>query len=138
MINIVNGKDIAFTDYLLDEKEVTAAIENYVFTNGRPITRSMLAWWMYQDEDQVLIDGAQKLEIEHIFARKRQENEKTLKDKNNLEKLGNKVLLEEGINIVLLITVFRTRLNITKDSLQIAAKRRMPQRIMSFLLWQIR
>lgn len=94
-----NGKDIAFTDYLLDEKEVTAAIENYVFTNGRPITRSMLAWWMYQDEDQVLIDGAQKLEIEHIFARKRQENEKTLKDKNNLEKLGNKVLLEEGINI---------------------------------------
>ena len=99
MINIVNGKDIAFTDYLLDEKEVTAAIENYVFTNGRPITRSMLAWWMYQDEDQVLIDGAQKLEIEHIFARKRQENEKTLKDKNNLEKLGNKVLLEEGINI---------------------------------------
>lgn len=62
-------------------------------------TRSMLAWWMYQDEDQVLIDGAQKLEIEHIFARKRQENEKTLKDKNNLEKLGNKVLLEEGINI---------------------------------------
>lgn len=61
MINIVNGKDIAFTDYLLDEKEVTAAIENYVFTNGRPITRSMLAWWMYQDEDQVLIDGARNL-----------------------------------------------------------------------------
>lgn len=117
-----NGKDIAFTDYLLDEKEVTAAIENYVFTNGRPITRSMLAWWMYQDEDQVLIDGAQKLEIEHIFARKRQENEKTLKDKNNLEKLGNKVLLEEGINIRASDYRFRTRLNITKDSLQIAAK----------------
>ena len=86
MINIVNGKDIAFTDYLLDEKEVTAAIENYVFTNGRPITRSMLAWWMYQDEDQVLIDGAQKLEIEHILLANVKKNEKTLKDKNNLEK----------------------------------------------------
>ena len=34
---------------------------------------------------------------------------------------------------MLLITVFRTRLNITKDSLQIAAKRRMPQRIIELL-----
>lgn len=133
-----NGKDIAFTDYLLDEKEVTAAIENYVFTNGRPITRSMLAWWMYQDEDQVLIDGAQKLEIEHIFARKRQENEKTLKDKNNLEKLGNKVLLEEGINIRASDYRFSDKIKYYKGFTTDSGKRRMPQRIMSFLLWQIR
>lgn len=99
MINIVNGKEIAFTDYLLDEKEVKAAIENYVFTNGRPITKSMLAWWMYLDPNQELMHGKQKLEIEHIFARNRQEKEKTLVDNNNLEKLGNKALLEEQINI---------------------------------------
>lgn len=99
MIRIVNGQEISFADYLLDQNEVSSAIRNYVFTNGRPITKSILAWWMYQDDNQVLLSTSQKLEIEHIFARKRQENENTLSDKNNLEKLGNKALLEEGINI---------------------------------------
>lgn len=99
MIRIVNGQKISFADYLLDQNEVSSAIRNYVFTNGRPITKSILAWWMYQDDNQVLLSTSQKLEIEHIFARKRQENENTLSDKNNLEKLGNKALLEEGINI---------------------------------------
>lgn len=99
MIRIVNGQEISFADYLLDQNEVSSAIRNYVFTNGRPITKSILAWWMYQDDNQVLLSTSQKLEIEHIFARKRQEIEKTLTDKNNLEKLGNKALLEEGINI---------------------------------------
>lgn len=99
MIRIVNGQEISFADYLLDQNEVSSAIRNYVFTNGRPITKSILAWWMYQDDNQVLLSTSQKFEIEHIFARKRQEIEKTLIDKNNLEKLGNKALLEEGINI---------------------------------------
>ena len=99
MINIVNGKDISFNEYLLNENEVDTAIRNYIFTNGRPITKSMLAWWMYQDSDQELINSAVKLEIEHIYPKKRQENEKSLSDKNNLEKLGNKALLEENINI---------------------------------------
>ena len=38
-------------------------------------------------------------EIEHIYARKRQEIEKSLSDDNKLESLGNKVLLESRINI---------------------------------------
>ena len=38
-------------------------------------------------------------EIEHIYAKKRQEIEKALKNKKNLEALGNKVLLEKRINI---------------------------------------
>ena len=99
MINIVNGVDISFTDYLLNEKEVNNGIRNYIFTNGRPITKSMLAWWMYQNPKQELIDINIKLEIEHIYPKKRQENEHSLSDKNVLEKLGNKALLEEKINI---------------------------------------
>lgn len=99
MISIVHGDDISFKDYLLDEREVSTAIENYVFSNGRPITKSMLTWWMYKHKDQPLISRTQKLEIEHIFPRKRQENEKTLQDNNSIEKLGNKALLEEEINI---------------------------------------
>ena len=74
-------------------------LANYEFTNQRPITKSILAWWAYIDEKQPLIPLDTTLEIEHIFSRQRQANEKTLKDKNNLESLGNKALLEKGINI---------------------------------------
>lgn len=28
---------------------------NYSFTNGRPITKSMLAWWAFHDEKQDLL-----------------------------------------------------------------------------------
>lgn len=39
------------------------------------------------------------LEIEHVFARNRQLNEKSLTNPRNLEALGNKALLEKRINI---------------------------------------
>ena len=99
MINIVNGNSVEFEDYKFEKHVVKNAFENYVFTNGRPITKSMLAWWCYQDKDQKLIPIDTVLEIEHIFSRKRQDNEKSLKDKNSLESLGNKALLEKTINI---------------------------------------
>lgn len=41
----------------------------------------------------------QILEIEHIYSKKRQENENSLKEKSSLESLGNKALLEKNINI---------------------------------------
>ena len=99
MINIVNGNAVEFAEYKFEKHVVKNALENYVFTNGRPITKSMLAWWCYQDKDQKLIPVDTVLEIEHIFSRKRQDNEKSLKDKNSLESLGNKSLLEKTINI---------------------------------------
>lgn len=99
MIKIVNGEEISFEEYLLKENEVDTSIRNYIFTNGRPITKSMLAWWMFQNEDQELMNLDTKLEIEHIYSKKRQENGNYLSDKSNIEKLGNKALLEEHINI---------------------------------------
>ena len=39
------------------------------------------------------------MEIEHIYARSRQDKEQSLKDIHNLEALGNKALLEKRINI---------------------------------------
>jgi uncharacterized protein with ParB-like and HNH nuclease domain len=99
MIEIVNGRTVDFAEYRFEETAVRNALENYVFTNGRPITKSMLAWWAYTDSNQTVIPLDTVLEIEHIYSRKRQENEKGLKDKNNLESLGNKALLEKCINI---------------------------------------
>lgn len=99
MINIVNDQPVRFTDYKFDQDAVRNALENYVFTNGRPITKSILAWWLYTKEGQELISLDTTLEIEHIYPKKRQENENTLETKSNLESLGNKALLEKSINI---------------------------------------
>ena len=99
MIEIVNERPVDFSEYKFDVAAVRNVIENYVFTNGRPITKSMLAWWAYNEEKQQLIPLDVTLEIEHIFSRKRQENERSLIDKNSLESLGNKALLEKSINI---------------------------------------
>jgi len=99
MIEIVNERPVDFSEYKFDVAAVRNVIENYVFTNGRPITKSMLAWWAYNEEKQQLIPLDVTLEIEHIFSRKRQENERSLTDKKSLESLGNKALLEKSINI---------------------------------------
>ena len=99
MINVVNNKRVTFDDYKFDEDSVRLALESYQFTNGRPITKSMLAWWMYTNNKQDILLLDTKLEIEHIYSRKRQENENGLADKWSLESLGNKALLEKAINI---------------------------------------
>ena len=52
-----------------------------------------------QDDNQDRPSLDRKFEIEHIFARNRQENEHSLQNVKNLEALGNKSLLEKKINI---------------------------------------
>lgn len=91
MRKIVLGEPIEFSNYKFDKENVRSLLELYRFYNGRPITKSMLVWWMYQNKDQELIPLDTKFDIEHIFARKRYENDKSsLKDPNNLESLGSK------------------------------------------------
>lgn len=104
-----------FEEYRFDAAAVRNVVETYVFTNGRPITKSMLAWWAYNDESQQLMPLDVTLEIEHVFSRKRQENERSLTDKNNLESLGNKILLEKSINIRASDYRFLIRRNTTMD-----------------------
>ncbi len=99
MINIVNRKDVDFLDFKFDENSLLTAINNFEFKNSRPITKSMLTWYAFTDESQSLPLFSTTFEIEHIFARKRQENDKSLKNIKNIELLGNKTLLEEKINI---------------------------------------
>ncbi|AEF81428.1 conserved hypothetical protein [Leadbettera azotonutricia ZAS-9] len=99
MLNIVNGKSVEFAGYKFDFNNTKNAFEHYVFSNGRPITKSMLTWWAFTNNEQSLPSAETIFEIEHIFARKRQENHKTLKNEKNLESLGNKALLEKRINI---------------------------------------
>lgn len=98
-INIVEEKDIEFSEYKFDSKTVKSMFNNYYFSNARPITKSMLTWWAFNNEKQPLLSLESIFEIEHIFARKRQENEKSLSNLNQIESLGNKAILEKKINI---------------------------------------
>lgn len=99
MINIVSNKDVNFDEHKFDENSLRTAINNFEFKNGRPITRSMLTWWAFNNDNQKIPTLNTNFDIEHIFARKRQENDKTLSNVKNLEALGNKSLLENKVNI---------------------------------------
>ena len=97
LIRIVNGEEVEFAEHCFDREALRGRFMAYVFNNGRPITRSMLAWWVFQDDEQPLLGLDTVFEIEHIYAKKRAEGEGC--DKSKLEALGNKALLEERINI---------------------------------------
>lgn len=99
MIRIVNDREVQFEDHKFDENTIITAISNFEFKNGRPITRSMLTWWALNYSNQPIPLPNVNFDIEHIFAKKRQENDKSLSNPRNLEALGNKVLLEDKINI---------------------------------------
>ena len=99
MVNLVNGKDVTFEDFLFPEQQTINQLNNYNFYNGRPITRSMLAWWAMQQAGQKMPNIDTTFEIEHIYARNRNEMEHTLSKAENVELLGNKALLEKRINI---------------------------------------
>ena len=99
MINLVNDKPVTLADFKFDTDKVRNMFSNFSFNNSRPITKSMISWWAYQDENQELLPLETVLEIEHIYARSRQDKEQSLKDIHNLEALGNKALLEKRINI---------------------------------------
>jgi hypothetical protein len=99
MINIVNGTKVTFEKHRFNKESIKSQFINYKFTNGRPITKSMLSWWAFTNNDQNILEPDVKYEIEHIFAKKRADIENSLKNPGNLEALGNKAILEKRINI---------------------------------------
>lgn len=99
MVNIVNNRPVSFDGFKFEPATVKSMFANFAFSNTRPITKSMLAWWAFQDDLQELISLETVLEIEHIYARNRFDKDKSLSDVKNLEAIGNKALLEKRINI---------------------------------------
>ena len=99
MVNLVSGRPVKFAKYKFNEETIRSMFDNFKFTNTRPITKSMITWWAYQNEEQSLQSLETIFEIEHIYARNRFSKENSLSDSRNLESLGNKALLEKRINI---------------------------------------
>ena len=109
MINIVNNKEVNFDDYRFDESKLRTIIDNYNFINQRPITKSMLTFWAFSNDNQKLINLNEEFQIEHIFARRRYEKHGGLSDEKLLEQLGNKSLLESDINLPASDCVFKDK-----------------------------
>ena len=99
MVNIVQDLPVEFAEYRFDLTTLKNIIDNFNFFNGRPITKSMLAWWAFQNDRQPMLSLETNFDIEHIYPRNRFEKERTLAHPRSLELLGNKSLLESRINI---------------------------------------
>jgi hypothetical protein len=99
MINIINGVEVSFANRKFNAAQARSFMENYKFTNGRPVTRSLITWYAFTFDNQQLLDINESFQLEHIFAKKRYEMEGGLENEASLESLGNKVLLEDSINI---------------------------------------
>lgn len=99
MINIINGVEVTFDKYRFDKESINQSLSNFVFYNKRPITKSMLAWWAFTNEQQKYLSLEQSFEIEHIYAKNRQNVDSNFVDKKNIERLGNKSLIEKSVNI---------------------------------------
>ena len=82
-----------------DEEKTKSMMNNYSYLNGRPITKSMLVWWAMNMENQEIPSLSTPFEIEHIYARNRNDKENSLSKASNIELLGNKAILEKRINI---------------------------------------
>lgn len=96
--NILHGRELMFKDFRQDKRFFREQLENIKFSNTKSLTRALLAWWTFKDDYQKLPPIDTHLDIEHIYAKKRNEFE-PLKNAENLEKLGNKSFLERRINI---------------------------------------
>ncbi|MBQ7704975.1 MAG: DUF262 domain-containing protein [Selenomonadaceae bacterium] len=96
--NIISGNELSFENYIPTKENFIRQFLNTKFSQNKAITRAMLAWWTFQDEDQELPPNDTRLEIEHIYAKRRAEVE-PLNDEESVELLGNKTLLEKRINI---------------------------------------
>jgi len=99
MVNIINEKPVEFSEYKFDHNTIENRLDSYIFYNRSPITKSMLAWWAFNNNNQKRISLETVFEIEHIYSRSRQDKDKKLTSSKSLELLGNKVLLEKRINI---------------------------------------
>lgn len=97
MVDIINDKEMDFSKVLFEKENLKTFIQNQKFSNKNSITRSMLTWWFLKDSTQKTPELTEQFQIEHIYAKERAKRENF--SGNEIEFIGNKVLLERKINI---------------------------------------
>lgn len=99
MVNIIHNEPVTFSKFRFSETQLRTLLQTYEFTNQRAITRSLITWYAYSFPEQKLMSLYETFQLEHIYAKKRQQVEHSLKDERSIDALGNKILLESVINI---------------------------------------
>jgi hypothetical protein len=99
MVKIYNKQQCDFSDFKFARDHISKVLDNYKFTNNRDVTRSLITWYAFTFEEQKRPMDATGFDIEHIYAKERHNKENKLQNPDNLEELGNKILLEKSINI---------------------------------------
>jgi len=100
MLKVYGKQQCDFSDFKFDREHIRRVLENYKFTNNRTVTRSLITWYAFTFDGQkrpTSDNGG--FDIEHIYAKERHNKENKLVNPDNLEELGNKILLEKSINI---------------------------------------
>ncbi|WP_300725696.1 hypothetical protein [uncultured Rikenella sp.] len=78
MVKIIKGEEVTFNDFKFSEERYRAQVANYAFSNSRAITKSMITWWAFQHDKQSVLSLETRFDIEHIYARNRQDKERGL------------------------------------------------------------
>lgn len=100
MLKVFRKQPCDFADFKFEEDSVRAVLVNHRFTNNRAVTRSLITWVAFTFKGQARpLSQKGGFDIEHIYGKERYNKDQKLQDANNLEVLGNKVLLEKSINI---------------------------------------
>lgn len=114
MVNLVNGKEVNFSEFKFPRTQTRNQLENYNFYNGRPITRSMLVWWAMHQKGQKMPSLDTIFEIEHIYPRNKDEKLHSLKNPKSIDLIGNKTILEKRINIRATDYLFKDKISYYK------------------------
>lgn len=99
MANLLKGQPVTFDDYKFNAKFLKDELNNYSFNYIKPITKSVLAWWIFQNPSQELPPLSEIFDTEHIYSRNKMKIENPNMSERRLESIGNKSLLERSINI---------------------------------------
>jgi hypothetical protein len=100
MLKVYGKQSCDFADFRFDTEHIRRVLENYKFTNNRAVTRSIITWYAFTfDGQERPFSDVCGFDIEHIYAKERHNKENKLQNPDNLEELGNKILLEKSINI---------------------------------------
>ena len=98
------------------------AFNRYEFSNSRPMTKAMLAWYAFADEAQELIQPLNTpFEIEHIYAKS------ITPHIAFIDEIGNKSLLEPSINKIAANFRFPDKAKYYIGEIEIAGKPIMTQ-----------
>jgi uncharacterized protein with ParB-like and HNH nuclease domain len=73
MINIISNNDVTFSKYKFNKTQTRSFFENYVFTNQRGITRSMITWYAFTFPNQKLLDLKEIYHLVTLLSFHRQE-----------------------------------------------------------------